>query len=113
MSYVVVEAPPWQPPKASAQYCPGVYFVKWRNFIKIGASRDVLMRLRGLETSIPEGEFEPLGWIFIHQGFACSIYEHEATIHKALEAYRARGEWFHDSQVIRNFIARYARPWLA
>lgn len=90
------------------RHLAGVYFVKWRGYIKVGCAWNVLTRLRGLQMSIPEGDFEPLGWIPRHHDDA---EEHESKIHKALAAHRVRGEWFADCPPVRRLIERYAKPW--
>lgn len=93
----------------------GVYFVRWGAFIKIGTAHDVVARRQALETSLPEGDVEPLGWIHIPylrwRRSNQDRYKHEARIHETLSAYRVRGEWFRDCETVRRFIDRYCYPW--
>jgi len=88
--------------------CRGVYFVKWRDYIKIGCSIDIRARVKSLRVSIPEGDMEPLGWIVYQTG---DLEQHEAKVHDAMAAFRVRGEWFRDCPELRRFIERYAMAW--
>jgi hypothetical protein len=90
---------------------PGVYFIQWGKYIKVGCSDNVFWRRRALELSIPEGDVVGLGWIRVQTSSHRQPATEEYKIHQALAAYRVRGEWFRDCLPVRRFIARYARPW--
>lgn len=92
----------------------GVYFVQWREYIKIGSAHDVKSRARALINNIPEGDVTPIAWIpvpFQRDKPWLAYYNHELEIHHALRDYRVRGEWFRDCPTVRKLIARYAKPW--
>jgi excisionase family DNA binding protein len=91
--------------------CSGVYFVLWQGHIKIGSAEHVEQRRRSLESGYPFGDVVPLGWIPVPYTDHVDPSRHERKIHRALGAYRGRGEWFHDRPPVRRFIGRYAKPW--
>lgn len=86
----------------------GVYFFAWERFIKIGSSADVEMRVRDFEQALPT-DVERLGWIHLTEFWRLE----ENRIHMALKSRRVRGEWFHDTPDVRQFIAKYGKPWPA
>jgi hypothetical protein len=76
-----------------------VYFIRCQQFIKIGLTTHWKNRLTVIQTANPFA-LEPLA---LFEGGA----EEEARLHKlfAEHRYRADGEWFHDCQPIRGYIA--------
>lgn len=83
-------AAPWTPaPKSSGPSRHGWAYAiadSKRRMVKIGTSRDVARRLRGLQTSSPL----TLNLIWQDRGGAAL----EAHLHEAFSSRRVRGEWF-------------------
>lgn len=77
-----------------------------RGHIKIGWAKKPERRLAELNVADAD-KLELLG-------YASGTKEHEAAIHKLLEAWRERGEWYRDEGGVRLFIdmlpKRYIRP---
>lgn len=95
----------------------GVYFIRWGRYVKVGSAGDIGSRVRTIMLSIPEGEVEILGYIGGPFGWDVRAKHcrgsHEGAIHQALRSVHVRGEWFHDTPAIRQFIEKYSRPWPA
>lgn len=89
---------------------PGIYFVQWRAYIKIGYANNIRARREGIEAGIPEDQVTVLGWIPCEGGNRVAARQEE-QIHRELSAHRVRGEWFHDNAGVRAFIERHAVTW--
>jgi hypothetical protein len=76
-----------------------IYFATDGDAIKIGRSQNVQARIKSLST----GNAKPLRLVASVPGGA----RHEAKVHADLADYRLNGEWFKDSQAIRDAIAEY------
>lgn len=86
----------------------GVYFLLWKDYVKVGVATDVNRRHKSFATTLPEGVTIPLGWIPSAQG---DMYKVERRIHHQFGLLRVRGEWFLDSTPLRRYIERNASPW--
>lgn len=75
-----------------------IYFVECAGHIKIGKADNWRKRISSIRTASPL-EVEILVILQAHVGF-------ERDLHAKFEAYRHRGEWFRDSQEIRDFIKK-------
>lgn len=74
-----------------------VYFIRSREFIKIGWSQNWERRLAGIQTHNPE-QLEPLLVLSRPKIF-------EKTMHRQFAAHRHSREWFKDCPEIREYIA--------
>jgi hypothetical protein len=95
-------------PKPLERY-PGVYFVRWGAYVKIGRADDVVSRRRALEYGIPEGSVVALAWIpyssVTHPGRL------EGDLHERFAGHRVRGEWFRYTDEIRDFLKQSGHRW--
>lgn len=73
-----------------------VYFAECGELIKIGFSRDIASRRRGLATSAP-GEIR---FIHVERG----TYRTEKDLHRRFAAARAHGEWFRKTPELMAFL---------
>lgn len=64
-----------------------VYYVKCKEYIKVGFTTDIKERLNSAKT------FNPFDIVLLK--VTEGSMEDERRIHKVLEAYRHKGEWFH------------------
>lgn len=76
-----------------------VYFIETEDhrFVKIGYSRDIKMRLSALKVSSPQNLLL-LGWIYGDRAT-------ESLIHKQFIHLRRNGEWFSNTQEVKEFIS--------
>lgn len=74
-----------------------VYFAECAGRIKIGHSRDVASRIRGLSTAAPA----PISVLATVDG----TVHFERALHKIVDAHRIRGEWFRDCEEVRALMA--------
>lgn len=78
-----------------------VYFIEAGNFVKIGYTYSPISRVRRMMTDSPfelrvlHAEFGTLKW--------------ERTLHRQFASFRVRGEWFHKSAEILEFIKQRKR----
>lgn len=86
----------------------GVYFLESAGFIKIGLAFDVHVRVNQIQQSIPF-DVTPIGFIPVDHREAA--FEVERLWHAVFADWRHRGEWFRDDPLLREAIARLARPW--
>lgn len=87
----------------------GVYFVRSGDFIKIGVASNVLRRVEVCWSWNPH-EFSPIGWIPTPDDDECG-YTIERRLHQQFTECRHRGEWFHATQALTDYIAAHAQPW--
>lgn len=85
----------------------GVYFVRCREFIKIGSTGNARKRLASLSVSIPY-ELDLLA--FLGTPDRQSAYVLEKRLHEQFASCRFRGEWFRDHADIRAFILASTKP---
>jgi hypothetical protein len=90
---------------------PGVYFIHWNGYIKIGSAGNVRTRLKDIFSNAPDAGLTPLGWIPDDDVRVESRTEREWRIQQTLNQYLVQGEWFLDCQTVRDFIATHARAW--
>lgn len=91
---------------------PGVYFVEWNGFIKIGSAQNVEWRRRDIELSIPMGLVTGLAWVPVFSALSDDQpVEHESRIQALFEHVRVRGEWFADVPDLRAYIDQWGYPW--
>jgi hypothetical protein len=83
----------------------GVYFLRCRDFVKIGCASNVRHRATNIAISLPY-DLEPLGSIVTAD--RKSAFALEKALHGRFRALRHRGEWFRYSDTIRDFIAVHA-----
>lgn len=74
-----------------------VYFIRAGDMIKIGSTINITQRFQAIRTACPT-PIELLGTL---KGAVAS----EAMLHVAFAKHRSHGEWFHDCQDIRDFLA--------
>lgn len=89
-----------------ASACPGVYFLRCHEFIKIGSAGNIRKRVEDIAQVTP-WEIDVLGFIKRPDRQAAFVLERE--LHKQFASYRVRGEWFQDCVEIRAFIAEHQR----
>ncbi len=75
-----------------------VYFLRLGDFVKIGVSTNPRARIQHLQTGVPFGDFELLGF---HPG----TKEHEHHLHKKFAQFHHRREWFRSHESVLD-IAR-------
>jgi hypothetical protein len=73
-----------------------VYFIKCGPYLKVGATCDVAARLIDMKVGCPF-DFELIGTIV-------GGIPREREIHRALDQWRHRGEWFHHNDSVNAFI---------
>lgn len=88
-----------------------VYFIEAGNFIKIGYSRDPLIRLgqirRGRATATPDGlDTSTARLLAIEQGDMFL----EKSLHKRFAEHRVAGEWFEKNDRLAHYIKSIATP---
>lgn len=91
-------------PDQDAPMC-GVYFLVCERFIKIGQARDVAKRVQDLSVGLP---FR-LHLLGVEDALnAREARRREQHLHRRFEAFRHRGEWFHDAAEIRHYVRQLA-----
>ena len=88
--------------------CQGVYFVKSGAFIKIGIAACIKTRLKSIQAHNPL-DVEPVGYMPF--GDYQDAQRHERWLHETFTNQRHRYEWFHDCELLRDYIAQHAQPW--
>lgn len=88
-----------------------VYFIEAGDYIKIGVSRDPIIRLgqirQGRGITAPEGLITSQARLLaVEQGDRNS----EKTLHQRFAAHRARGEWFRKNDRLAHYIKSLAIP---
>jgi hypothetical protein len=74
-----------------------VYFMQSLDKIKVGyTSNNPTNRKRSMETGNPHG--------IVLIGTVNGTREHEEKIHKQLQKYCVRGEWFRDCEAVRDYV---------
>jgi hypothetical protein len=91
--------------KAPQEKSRSIYFAqaKTLGFIKIGAAADVVGRLKEIQTGCPD-EVELLGVI---RDLDCAL-RREGELHRRFAKSRHRGEWFHPTDDLLDFIKNIA-----
>lgn len=93
----------YKPMKGSRQrHRMGLYFVGIAPYIKIGVATDVAWRWGVMPV-------ERLGFIPIPD--KTSMFAKERELHALFDAYRWRGEWFHENILLAQYIGQHAEPW--
>lgn len=72
-------------------YC---YFIKQRNFVKIGNSRDPIRMVKQISY------YSPFKITLLHY----TALVDEATVHKRFQGIRKSGEWFYYTSELRGYI---------
>ncbi|WP_438278131.1 GIY-YIG nuclease family protein [Nitrobacter sp.] len=85
-----------RPPKARNQKFNQVYFIRCGEFVKIGFTYDVLVRLETLQAATPYT-------LELLDSFAGGESD-EKELHARFAEHRVRGEWFHLAPEIMNHI---------
>jgi hypothetical protein len=75
----------------------GVYFLKHRDFVKIGLSNNIARRIEFYRRSIPD-KIVPLEVLATTDNYT------ERELHLRFREFRISGDWFHFSDPIRRFI---------
>lgn len=84
----------------------GIYIVRCgtSDFYKVGISRDVIKRLSGMQTDCPY-ELILIKFQIYPGNIAC---EEEMVLHRALEQYHIRREWFQlNSQTLKELFQEF------
>ena len=84
-----------------------VYFLRCENYVKIGSSVNIEDRVRDLKTGNPF-EIEILGAINDNGQAMCGPLETE--IHRSLERFRHKNEWFHYDGICKDYITAILLP---
>lgn len=87
----------------------GVYFLQSGPFIKIGVASNVLRRVRDAAWTWNPHEVIPIGWI--PEPDYRAAYRLEAQLHAQFVDSRHRGEWFHLTAALSDYITANAEPW--
>jgi hypothetical protein len=72
------------------------YFVGFNQYVKIGFTKDIISRIKGIQTSCPEK--------LIYYGSFVADSTTERNYHKKFDRYRLNGEWFHFGKEIRRHV---------
>ena len=75
-----------------------VYFIQSLDTIKIGCTKNLNERIKGIQTSNPHG-------LVVIGAIKGNSFE-EKAIHKKLEKYRVTGEWFKNCNEVRSCIEK-------
>lgn len=87
----------------------GVYFVKSGEFVKIGVSDFVVLRVSQSAWMWNPHDVTPLGWI--PEPDNREAYRLEERLHRQFAADHHRGEWFQASARLLRYIAENAEEW--
>lgn len=74
-----------------------IYVVGFKNYVKIGYTRDFTRRLMALQAGIPEP-------ITVYGTFSGSMRT-EAELHQRYARYKTRSEWFRKEGALKEFVA--------
>jgi hypothetical protein len=96
-------ASPPDGPQERLNKLSGVYFIGFRDYIKVGVSRTIGIRIREIESILPE-KITLLGVV------AGGTVKEERALHRAFDQYRLNGEWFRSDPFILDYIAKHKSP---
>lgn len=85
---------PFANPRFPHKRC--VYFLQSGDAIKVGCTDRLGVRMPAIEAQLGN-QVECIGWVF-------GSFGTENLIHKRLDQYRVKGEWFYDCPQVRELI---------